>query len=251
MYQKIKTIGCVFMFSCLVGWQLVYAQLTEAQENLLEAVKAGDSGEVARLLDDDIDPNFSINEEGESLLFAVLEFQRSYALELENVSPEALNIFRLLLDAGANPNVRDGEGDFIIHQTIDYPEYLQVLIEHEGDPNAYNLDGWTPLHTAAEAGVVGAVRILLNAPGIDVNQQVRYTDCSSFEDTVGMTALHFAAEGATDWHNTILNLLLEAGADRVLLNDRGQTADMLIGDDNRRLIFDRACFLREDLYVFN
>ena len=77
----------------------------------------------------------------ELLLFAVLEFQRSYALELENVSPEALNIFRLLLDAGTNPNTRDGEGDFIIHQTIDYPEYLQVLIEHEGDPNAYNLDG--------------------------------------------------------------------------------------------------------------
>jgi len=254
MYQKMKTIICVLMFSCLVGGQLVYAQLTEAQEGLLEAVKAGNVEDVSRLLDDGIDPDFPINEEGESLLFAVLKLQRSYALEPENVLPEALNVFRLLLDAGANPNVLNCYGDFIINQALDYPEYLQVLIEYEANPNVYYSSGLSPLHVAVEHGLVKAVQILLQAPGINVNQQTIASSNFFYGGVAGMTVLHFVAEAIMPNHNEILDMLLNGGANPTLEDENGNTPAMLaqnIEDEHTADLFHRDWFLLQGAYAFN
>ena len=49
-------------------------------------------------------------------------------------------------------------------------ELLAQLITAGADVNAADNDGWTPLHWAAYKGHVECVRLLLAAPGIDVNK---------------------------------------------------------------------------------
>ena len=65
--------------------------------------------------------------------------------------------------------------------------------------NAKDIQGWTPLHEAAEAGRTDIVQLLLDA-GADVEASDKY----------GRTPLHTACEFG---NTTTVQLLLEQGAD--------------------------------------
>ncbi|MYE69972.1 MAG: hypothetical protein F4237_07995, partial [Gemmatimonadetes bacterium] len=115
------------------------------------------------------------------------------------------------LDAGADPNARDGERQMLLHRALENQdlEVTNLLLDAGADPNAANSFGNSPLMQAlwlrsynnpdAESIATGLVRLLL-AAGADANEHTRF----------GLTPLYSAAsQGAAE----LVGVLLEAGAD--------------------------------------
>ncbi len=108
---------------------------------------------------------------------------------------------RTCLDAGVDPNARDGNGWTPLHYAAGagQTEAIAALIAKGADPNARKENGAAPLHRAAQEGQTKASAALLEA-GVDPNAR----------GEKGYTPLHLAAqEGRTD----AIAALLEAGAD--------------------------------------
>jgi ankyrin repeat protein len=105
---------------------------------LANAILSGNIEEVRRHLEAGVDPNQPIPEkDGYPLHFAA----HSYA-----------KLIQLLIEHGADVNVRDGDGKTPLHiaAIIPYVEGMQVLIEHGADVNAVDNAGRTPLSNALQ-----------------------------------------------------------------------------------------------------
>ncbi|PGH21390.1 hypothetical protein AJ80_03307 [Polytolypa hystricis UAMH7299] len=146
-----------------------------------------------------------------------------------------IEVMRILLDAGADPNVSmdaaegvRNMGETLAHSLIyrlvypissrykpDYLKALQVLLEYGADLNARDKRGATPLNWAvdvrddAEAGISVEERIkLLIEHGADVNAK----------DNQGRTPLSIALSRKPP-HELLVKVLLENGADISLRSD--------------------------------
>jgi len=119
----------------------------------------------------------------------------------------------LLLDAGASVRAELGKEEMVdyssVHHAADNGDAarLQVLLER-GDAKCM-LDvftdlGWAPLHHAANEGHCEAAQLLIDA-GADPNLV--------YEDRIGDTAIYLAARGG---HVEMVKLLLASGADPAL-----------------------------------
>ncbi len=73
------------------------------------------------------------------------------------------NIFKLLLDSGADPNVQNKQGETPLHLAIKYGciKIAQILLKYGANPDIQNRDGNTPLHLAVKLENTAAVKILL------------------------------------------------------------------------------------------
>jgi ankyrin repeat protein len=110
---------------------------------------------------------------------------------------DAAEIARLV-DAGADPNARDEEGNPALLLGVDRgTDVVRALLSRGAEVDATNDDGETPLIRAAQ-GNVEIVRLLLDA-GADV----------SHRDALGLSALTVAKEAGAD---VVVGLLRDRGA---------------------------------------
>lgn len=125
--------------------------------------------------------------------------------------PQDWAILRLLLSAGADPNVRDAEGDAAL-MYVSHPTAIRLLLEAGADVTLRNRDGQSVLHAADHFGDAESVRLLL-AAGADPKA----------EDNEGCTPLFCRGIGLS-YSPEILDLLLQSGADLRHTNHAGETA---------------------------
>jgi ankyrin repeat protein len=177
---------------------------------LVKAAYDGDDKRVATLLANGTDPN-GLNRIGVSPLSAAA-----------TVGQPA--VARLLLDAGADPNVESAESTPLCagasaHQVSGSPRggpaaVVALLLAAGADPNMRNSDGTTPLY--AGWGDADATRLLLEA-GADPNAE-------STAEAEGLPLCAAAAWGELD----VVRLLLQHGADPNRREDSGSGLSPLV-----------------------
>jgi len=163
-------------------------------ETLVEAVLAGDTDSVAALLDEGLSPDS--RDEGSTPLYTAAA-QGEQAL------------VRLLLAAGADPNLRSGddtEGTPLCAAACHgQMEIVRALLAQGADPNLREDDRWSPLRWAASHGHEQVARELL-AAGADPD--------------LGAPLVEAARRGSLG----VVQALLEHGADPQVADVEGRTA---------------------------
>ena len=127
---------------------------------------------------------------------------------------------RILLDAGANPNILDiyGSTALMIASLRGHIEIVRLLLERGAQTDwKDNNDGYTALMIASIYSNTEMVRLLLKH-GTEVNLQSHY----------GNTALILASRGGD---MNIVRLLLKHGANPNIQNNLGETALTLASDE--------------------
>lgn len=91
-------------------------------------------------------------------------------LLLEAIKLDHADIFKLLLEQGAD--TKSSHGDTPLHVAVKYSsaDAVRSLLDRRGNPSAKNERGETPLHIAAREGNSAIVSMLLNS-GSDVNSK--------------------------------------------------------------------------------
>ncbi|KJV54510.1 ankyrin repeat domain-containing protein [Orientia tsutsugamushi] len=103
----------------------------------------------------------------------------------EAIRNDDINLVRLMLDSGADPNEQSVYGATPLHVAIWYNrvDIIYLLLDKNANINAQNKDGRTPLHVAACHGMNGIIMQILPNSVANINLQ----------DDGGKTLLHFAA----------------------------------------------------------
>lgn len=222
---------------------IVWVQRGQSGQDLLEAVEKNQTTEIARLLQSGIDVN-TVNEEGVSPLMlasyhgfkplAEMLLQHGAKVDARNSRREtALRLagsshpdtVKLLLEHGADPNVRDFYGKTLLVSVCEAgadhdAETLRLLLDHGADPNIGG-DNGSPLIYAINIGLHGdaeIVRLLL--------QHGANPDAKDRADSSALIC-------AVDKHNPeIVKALIAAKAGLNATDSLGRTA-LRLADDNQ------------------
>lgn len=205
--QRLIWIVAFFIISTLTT---AYAE-PSMEEKLMEAVRAIHPVDVATLLNQGADPNFRTNDS--SVLDEAAIFLKKHGTRITDKAV----ILKLLLKAGANPNMPSGRWartplmtaagiTTAITYSEGHPLLISLLLEAGADPNATSsFLGSTALHFAADYAKVENIEALLSG-GAKVDLQ----------DSLGNTALTrlllFHEDVAEQQILDAVELLLSAGS---------------------------------------
>eukprot|EP00035_Acanthoeca_spectabilis_P018251 m.385416 g.385416 ORF g.385416 m.385416 type:complete len:382 (-) comp16738_c0_seq2:3179-4324(-) len=124
------------------------------------------------------------------------------------------DVVKVLLDAGANPDLADSEGvgtSIWVAALFGHRDVAELLIQAGAQVNLPSAKaGTTPLHAAAEHGFTDVVEMLLAAEA----------DVGALTVKSGDTVLGLAARRG---HVEVIQTLLASGADREVPNTAGET----------------------------
>jgi cytohesin len=151
-----------------------------------------------------------------------------HVLALSSNSFMRVQATRLLLAAGADPNLRDKKGRTPVHCFLlgqwpwsDARECIELMVKAGAGLSAKDNEGKTPLFYLA---AVGGPEILLPAiPGLDDPLRATKTDIH-LRDRNGDTPLHIAARIGT---RDVFEWLVKEGADMDATNNAGETPRLL------------------------
>ncbi|XP_021964204.1 E3 ubiquitin-protein ligase mib1 isoform X3 [Folsomia candida] len=120
-----------------------------------------------------------------------------------------LDVIRILLNHGADPEVEDKDGDRAVHHAAfgDEPLVIEMMAQSGADLNARNKRRQTALHIGVNKGHLGVVRTLL-----------RLGCHPSLQDLEGDSPIHDSVSKKRD---DMLSLLLDHNADVTLTNNNG------------------------------
>jgi len=126
-------------------------------QQLITAVEKNDVRTVKELLEYDVNVDSDIDWEGKSLL--------QYGAEHNQVE-----IARLLLEKGANVNLKNKRGETALHLAVlkSNFELARIVIENGADVNLRNYEGYSALHAAAATFNEEMVKMLIDS-GANVN----------------------------------------------------------------------------------
>ncbi|BAG39756.1 ankyrin repeat-containing protein 09 [Orientia tsutsugamushi str. Ikeda] len=211
-------------------------RVTQQESNLHETVKQCNLDKLRSIIADrNININ-ALNEENQTALHCAIE-------------TETLDIVRLLLNAGADPNLYDDLHFSPLHKACirNNAEIVKLLLDYEVDINIQNIWGNTPLHYAARHGLPSIVKLLLNHRAIvDLQNSSGHTplydviaygrggsSCTQVIEILLNTGANVNAvddSGDTPLHRAVIchnilcvKILLNTGADVNAVNDSGYT----------------------------
>lgn len=130
----------------------------------------------------------------------------------------------ILLEAGARPDVQDGQGKTALYWAVAGGDaaVVDVLLAHGADANIGIRSGSTPLIVAAQNGYDAIAQALLeHGAAVNVTGGGVPAEDALHADRSGMTALMYAARGG---YATIVGMLLKQGADPRLHANNGEQA---------------------------
>lgn len=139
----------------------------------------------------------------------------SHQALIEAVRARDITKLQALLDMGIDPSSTNQSGmtALIVAVSHCYVEGMEVLLRAGADINATNNYGSTPLIIASFTGCDAGLELLLNW----AKQQQKVIDLNH-QTEKGNTALELAVANR---HTTVMQLLLDAGADLNYVNARG------------------------------
>jgi len=182
----------------------------QEQRALIDAVAAGDRTQVEALLQKGVNPNGIPELWGRSAL-------------LQGVMRGDVELVRLLLDAGADPDLKSagftplGQAALRGHARI-----AELLLKAGANPDIKSNDGNTPLIAAASMNRVTVIQVLMRAR----------PDFTLF-NSEGRTALSLAA---FENYEDAVRVMLEAGVDaNVQDKNKGTALDSTTESDNKRI----------------
>lgn len=194
------------------------AQSNARLERAVERIERNDANGLRRLLKED--PSLVRRTEA-----GLLPHWQWTLLHKATAEQSSQDVVAALIDAGAEINVKDNEGNTPLHfavkrinrekfPTRDYEGIIRLLLEKKADVRVVNIGGATPLHTAsAFRADPSAIEMLIQA-GADVNLK-------TFASYDAWTPLHGAAARNSA---AVVAVLLKYGANPAATDGRGMTA---------------------------
>lgn len=185
--------------------------LHQYSENALKAAASGHPDKLKEAIDDGAD----------------IEFSRVHVTPLQaamNFNDPHWDCVNILLDAGANVNVKNKNGWSLLHQAVegDWPEFVERLLSKAAVPWTKDMYDTTPLHVAAEKGRTQIAKILIATDVLDL-------DAIDIDDETPLM------KAARHGHLDMLKILISKGANVHLKNRDGLTAKD-IANDNVELV---------------